>query len=108
MKTDEEVKQMAERKMREIRSDIASFEKIGDKVEGTYMGKKAAGNFGNDAYVIKTKEGEKLVFGTVVLTRKMAEVESGLFVRITLTALIPNEKQGQHDIKDFRVDVEDA
>jgi hypothetical protein len=107
IKHKQEEDNMAERKMKEIKSALVKFEKFGDKVEGIYRGTKVAGNFGNDAYAVETKDGEVTIFGTAVLSRKMKEVAVGKYVIITYIDDIPNGKKGQNPIKDFKVQVEE-
>ena len=93
------------RKFVNVETRLVKFDKVGMSVEGEYIGKKQAGNFGNDFYDIKDNDGVMSVPGSVVLARKMGMVPVGSYVRITFTAELPNPKAGQNPIKDFKVEV---
>lgn len=108
IKYGEVIKKMEKkRNFREVEPRIIKFVENGDYVEGEYMSKDTSGNFGNDAYTLKTSDGLIVVFGTAVLSRKMELVKFGDYVRITYEGTKENKVSGQNDIKQFKVEVAD-
>ena len=78
------------------------YDKEGDLIEGTFK-RTTDGKFGL-GYIIETSDGERLVWGTAVLTRKMTEIKEGNKVRITYGGELPPKVRGQNPTKLFKVE----
>lgn len=88
---------------KKVEFEIFKFENKGDSIEGELISKEVGMNFGNEVYKIRTKEGDKTVFSTVVLQSQMKSVNTGSFIKIIFTGTKVNEKKGQNPIKLFDV-----
>jgi hypothetical protein len=86
-----------------IEGDVFRFEVAGDCIEGILKGVEDSLQFKNKVYKIETKEGNKTVFGTVVLDQKMIGISVGTEVKIEYTGEKVNKKKGQNAIKLFDV-----
>lgn len=94
---------MTEKNWNKIDDNIVRFEKVGDTVEGTLVSREQSTVYNNEVYHIKDKDKVNVVFGTTVLSSKMASVGIGDDVKIIFTGTQPNKKAGQNDIKLFDV-----
>jgi hypothetical protein len=86
-----------------VESEIFTFSKVGDSIEGVYERKETAGAFENFAYKIKTDDGLRTVFGTVVLNDRMGSVPMGSTVKIVFVGTSKAKTVGFSDTKMFEV-----
>lgn len=94
---------METKKWNEVKSDVFKFENIGDQITGEYIAREISALYDNDVYQIRTESGIFAVFGTAVLSSKMAKVPLNSEVRIVYSGTEKNKKAGQSDIKLFDV-----
>lgn len=86
-----------------IEPNIWKPEKDGDSIEGVLVKKsRIKGTNKSWAYHLETKEGQMMVWGSIILDDRMSYVNEGDIVRITYKGMTKN-KRGQ-DTKLFKVE----
>lgn len=82
---------------------VFAFE--GDTCEGTLL-KRELGRYGNEVYLLKTKDKTWTVFSTAVMESRMTGVEIGEQVKIVYLGTQPSKTKGHQDVKLFDVFVD--
>lgn len=97
-----------QRKMKKVEDNIVKFEKPGDAVEGKLIARETGANFGNEVYKLEDDSGNTYaVFGTTILSTRMAGIPIGKWVKIEFTGTTKNSNPKLNDIKQFDVSVEE-
>lgn len=90
-----------ERQFEEILPDVWKPQEAGDEIEGFLIKIEESKTFDNKIYLLETKEGHRVIFGTTVLENRMTYVNVGDYVKIMYEGLEKNKKN--QDTKIFRV-----
>lgn len=97
-----------QRKMRKVEDNIVKFEKAGDSVEGKLIARETGANFGNEVYKLEDDNGKTYaVFGTTILSTRMAGIAIGKWIKIEFTGTTKNSNPKLNDIKQFDVSIEE-
>ncbi len=81
------------------------FEKVGDTLEGYYMGSfDFQGDYGpTKKHIFQTQAGAVVVFGQRNLIQQLPTARVGAMTLITLTGELPNKKKGMHPMNLFGI-----
>lgn len=99
---------MAFRRKQDIGSgEIFSFEKVGQKITGYYLGTfDHEGNYGpTKKHVFKTEKGIKVVFGQTHLTQLLEGEEKGKLVQVTYVS--DKKMKKGNPMKMYTLDIDD-
>jgi hypothetical protein len=86
-----------------VEKEIFKFEKEGDFIEGKLLAVVDSPTYSNKVYTIETKQGNKTVFGTVVIDSQMQLVKMGQMIKILYVGEKSSDKKGYNPIKLFEI-----
>ena len=94
---------MADKKWKEVESNVWKPEKEGDQITGVLIQKQPRTDELSPRYTIENKDGQFMVWGSAIIADKVEPLEVGLEIRITFEGT--KNLGGGKTLKQFKVEV---
>ena len=83
---------------------VWSYKNESDVIEGVFKRVIESKNNREPSYILETLEGERLIWGSAVLTTKMSELSEGDKIKITYLGIAKTNAVGKSPAKLFKVE----